>query len=196
MVDILSAGIPARAADWSDEERRSLADAQFITMKPVLYVCNVDEAGLSGNRHVDVVRTIAAEQRAGLVVICAEVEAEIAELDPADREAFLSDLGLEEPGLAVLAREVYRLLGLETFFTVGPKEIRAWTIPIGTRAAKAAGAIHSDFERGFIRAEVYRIPELLEHGSEAALKAHGRIRAEGRDYLVQDGDVVLFRFNV
>jgi GTP-binding protein YchF len=196
LVAALSAGTPARAVAWTDDERRSLSDAQFITMKPVLYVCNVDEDGLAGSPHVDVVREIAAGQDAGIVTICAEVEAEIARLEPADREVFLADLGLSEPGLSSLAREAYRLLGLETFFTAGPKEIRAWTVPVGTKAARAAGTIHTDFERGFIRAEVYRIDDLLTHGSEAALRAAGKIRAEGRDYLVQDGDVILFRFNV
>jgi ribosome-binding ATPase len=196
LVKVMQDGVPARAAGLSDDERATLADVQLITLKPVLFVCNVDEAGLGGNAQVDAVREVAAAQGAGLVVICAEVEAEIATLEERDRQDFLADLGLAEPGLAVLAREAYRLLGLDTFFTVGPKEVRAWTVRRGTRAPQAAGVIHTDFEKGFIRAEVYRIPDLLAHGSEAALRSAGKIRVEGRDYVVEDGDVMHFRFNV
>lgn len=192
----LSEGFPARTLPLNSDERETLRDAQLITSKPVLFVCNVDERGLEGNAHVDVVRRVAEESSAGLVVICAQAEADIAELDGSDREVFLSDLGLEEPGLAALSREAYDLLGLDTFFTAGPQEIRAWTIKDGTKAPQAAGVIHTDFEKGFIRAEVYTIPELLEHGSEAALKAAGKMRVEGKDYVVKDGDVVFFRFNV
>jgi ribosome-binding ATPase len=192
----LAEGNPARTLDLSDEERETLRDVQLITAKPVLFVCNVDEAGLAGNEHVDVVREVARQSGAGLVVICAQAEADIAELDGDDRLGFLSDLGLEEPGLATLSREAYALLGLDTFFTVNPNEIRAWTVPKGTKAPQAAGAIHTDFEKGFIRVEVYTIPELLAHGSEAALKAAGKMRVEGKDYVVKDGDVMFFRFNV
>ncbi|MDX1447609.1 MAG: redox-regulated ATPase YchF [Acidimicrobiia bacterium] len=192
----LADGNPARTLDLTAEERQTLTELQLITAKPVLFVCNVDEDGLAGNEHVDTVRDIAAEADAGIVVICAEAEAEIAELGDDDRDAFLADLGLSEPGLAVLSREVYRLLGLETFFTAGPNEIRAWTIRRGTRAPQAAGVIHSDFEKGFIRAEVYSIDDLLEHGSEAGLRSAGKLRVEGKDYVVRDGDVVFFRFNV
>ena len=196
LIGVMQDGVPARAAGLPDDDRATLSELQLITLKPVLYVCNVDEQGLGGNEHVDAVRAIADRDGAGLVVICAEVEAEIATLDEEDREVFLADLGLAEPGLAVLARETYRLLGLETFFTAGPKEIRAWTVRRGTRAPQAAGVIHTDFEKGFIRVEVYRIADLLEHGSEAALRAAGRIRVEGKDYVVQDGDVMHVRFNV
>jgi ribosome-binding ATPase len=192
----LSDGNPARTLGMTPDERETLRDAQLITAKPVLFVCNVDEEGLSGNRHVDVVRRVAEEAGAGLVVICAQAEADIAELEGADRIAFLADLGLEEPGLAALSREAYALLDLDTFFTAGPNEIRAWTIRHGTRAPQAAGVIHTDFEKGFIRAEVYTIPDLLAHGSEAALRAAGKIRVEGKDYVVRDGDVIYFRFNV
>ena len=178
------------------DERETLGDAQLITAKPVLFVCNVDEAGLGGNQYVDVVRQAAARSGAGLVVICAQAEADIAELDGDDRASFLSDLGLEEPGLASLSRAAYGLLGLDTFFTAGPNEIRAWTVRHGTKAPQAAGVIHTDFEKGFIRAEVYTIPDLLEHGSEAALRTAGKIRVEGKEYVVRDGDVVFFRFNV
>jgi ribosome-binding ATPase len=196
LVSVLEEGTPARLASWTADERALLAEAQLITMKPVLYVCNVDEDGLDGNAYVDAVRSIAAEQEAGFVVICAEIEAQIAQLDADDQAGFLSDLGLEEPGLAVLAREAYRLLGLETFFTAGPKEIRAWTIRRGTRAPQAAATIHTDFEKGFIRAEVYRIDDLVGLGSEAALRNAGRLRVEGKEYVVEDGDVMHFRFNV
>jgi GTP-binding protein YchF len=196
LVAVLAEGRPARSAVFTTEERKTLLDAQFITAKPVLFVCNVDESGLAESPYVAAVAEIAAERAAGIVTICAEVEAEIAELDDADREAFLADLGLEEPGLAKLARESYRLLGLDTFFTAGPKQIRAWTVRHGTRAPQAAGVIHTDFEKGFIRVEVFTIPDLLEHGSEAALRKAGKLRVEGRDYIVEDGDVMHFRFNV
>jgi GTP-binding protein YchF len=196
LIPLLDAGKPASAGVWSDEELVSIKEAQLITSKPVLYVCNVNEAGLGGNAYVERVRAHAATEGAGVVLICAKVESEIAELDDADRAGFLADLGLTEPGLASLARETYRLLGLQMYFTAGPKEIRAWTIPVGARAPQAAGVIHSDFERGFIRAEVYSIPDLLALKSEAALKANGKLRVEGKEYVVQDGDVMHFRFNV
>jgi GTP-binding protein YchF len=196
LVAALSDGTPARAIEWTPDEGATLGEAQLITMKPVLYVCNVDEKGLGGNEHVDVVRRIATEQGAGVVAICAEIEAQIAQLEPGDQAAFLADVGLGEPGLALLAREAYRLLGLKTFFTAGPKEIRAWTIRRGTRAPQAAGTIHTDFEKGFIRVEVYRIGDLVDYGSEAALRTAGKLRVEGKDYIVEDGDVMHFRFNV
>jgi hypothetical protein len=163
----------------------------------VLYVCNVDEGGLSGdNAYVKAVRTRAAAEGAQVVVLCAKIEAEIQELPAEDRPAFLADMGLPEPGLAKLARGVYALLGLQTYFTAGVKEIRAWTIPVGAKAPQAAGVIHTDFEKGFIRAEVYTVPDLIAAGSEAALKAAGKMRVEGKEYVVQDGDVMHFRFNV
>ena len=196
LVDWLGDDKPARSAEWTDEERKLLKEAQMITGHPALYVCNVDEAGLQGNEHVDRVRAHAEAEGSGVVVLCAKVEAEIAELDEADRAEFLADLGLKEPGLAVLARETYRLLGLQTYFTAGPKEIRAWTVRKGWTAPAAAGVIHTDFERGFIRAEVYTIADLLEFGTEAAMKAAGKLRLEGKEYIVQDGDVMHFRFNV
>ncbi len=194
---ILDDGKPARSGDFTEEEWASVRDAQLITAKPVLYVCNVDESGLpDGNALVDVVRARAARENAGVVVICAQVEAEISELAPEERAAFLDDMGLTEPGLNRLARATYDLLGLQTYFTAGPKEIRAWTIKKGTKAPGAAGVIHSDFERGFIRAEVYRVPDLVALGGEAALKSAGKLRVEGKEYVVQDGDVMHFRFNV
>ncbi|MBK7976600.1 MAG: redox-regulated ATPase YchF [Deltaproteobacteria bacterium] len=196
-VALLHAGKPVRAGEFVGEEADALKAAQFITAKPVLYVCNVDEQGLKAdNEYVKKVRTHAATENAGVVVLCAKLEAEIAELDPADRAGFLADLGIDEPGLNRLARETYRLLGLETYFTAGPKEIRAWTIHRGDKAPQAAGVIHSDFERGFIRAEVYSVESLLKHGTEAAMRAAGVLRVEGKEYVVQDGDVMHFRFNV
>jgi GTP-binding protein YchF len=196
LVGVLGEGSSARSAPWTPEERGLLDELQLITMKPVLYVCNVDESGLEGNDYVEVVRSLATAQGAGFVVICAEVEAQISQLEAGDREVFLQDLGLAEPGLSVLAREAYRLLGLDTFFTAGPKEIRAWTIRHGTRAPQAAATIHTDFEKGFIRAEVYRIDDLVEFRSEAGLKTAGKLRVEGKEYTVSDGDVMHFRFNV
>ena len=163
----------------------------------MLYVCIVDEKSLAtGNAMVDKVKARAKVEKAEVVVICAKVESEIAELDPADRAGFLADLGLPEPGLATLARGTYHLLGLQTYFTAGPKEIRAWTVPIGAKAPQAAGVIHTDFEKGFIKAEVYSIPDLKALKTEAALKAAGKLRIEGKEYVVQDGDIMHFRFNV
>ena len=197
LMGMLGAGVPARAADWTDAERASVKECQLITFRPVLYVCNVDEAGVKGNAYVDLVKAHAAAEGGRHVVICAKIESEIAELDdPEERAMFLGELGLEEPGLATLARITYELLGLQTYFTAGPKEIRAWTISKGATAPQAAGVIHTDFERGFIRAEVYSVPDLEQYGTEAALKAAGKLRVEGKEYIVQDGDVLHFRFNV
>jgi GTP-binding protein YchF len=197
LIDMFQVGTGARNAEWTEDEWASVLDAQLITSKPVLYVCNVDEGGLeAGNAFVEQVRSHAAAEGSGMVIICGKVESEIAELDTEDRDAFLEDLGLAEPGLHRLARATYELLGLQTYFTCGPKEIRAWTIHKGFRAPQAAGVIHTDFERGFIRAEVYGIADILEYKSEAGLKAAGKLRVEGKEYVVQDGDVMNFRFNV
>ncbi len=200
LATLLGEGRPARAGDWTDDERASVADAQLITAKPVLYVCNVDEDSLSEdgapNRHVEAVRAHAQAEGAGVVLLCAAIEAELSELEPEERTEFLADLGQSEPGLARLARATYELLGLQTYFTAGPKEIRAWTVGRGWTAPKAAGVIHSDFERGFIKAEVYSLEDLEGLGSEAAMKAAGKLRIEGKSYVVKDGDVMHFRFNV
>jgi len=197
LVAMLDGGKPARQGDWTPEERASIGECQLITAKPVLYVCNVDEDGLTGdNAFVKEVRARAALEHAAVVVLCAKVEAEVSELPEEDRPGFLADLGISEPGLAALAREVYSLLGLQTYFTCGPKEIRAWTVPVGCKAPQAAGVIHSDFERGFIRAEVYSVADLVAAGSEATLKATGKMRVEGKEYVLKDGDVLHFRFNV
>ena len=194
---LLDGGKPARAGRFTEEERPLVNEAQLITAKPVLYVCNIDEGGLSSdNAYVQSVRKRAAAEGASVVVLCAKIEAEIQELPEDDRPAFLADLGVKEPGLAALAREAYRLLGLQTYFTAGPKEIRAWTVRVGARAPEAAGVIHTDFERGFIRAEVYSVDDLVAGGSEAALRATGKMRVEGKEYVVRDGDVMHFRFNV
>jgi hypothetical protein len=197
MYEALNSGQPVRALTFAGEELDSMRQAQLITAKPVLYVCNVDEAGLTqDNPFVTAVRKRASEVGAGVVLISARIESEIAELDDADKKDFLESLGLAEPGLAVLARETYRLLGLQTYFTAGEKEIRAWTIGKGWTAPQAAGVIHSDFEKGFIKAEVYSIEDLEAYKTEAAMKAAGKLRLEGKEYVVRDGDVMHFRFNV
>lgn len=198
LVEMIESGTPARAGDWTADEWNSVTEAQVITSKKVLYVCNVDEgSAATGNEHTAKVQAFAAERGAGCIVLSAAIEAEIAEMDdPDDREMFLGEMGLEESGLARMAREVYALLGYQTYFTAGEKEIRAWTVKTGATAPQAAGVIHTDFERGFIKAEVYTIPDLEELGSEAALKTAGKLRIEGKTYVLKDGDVMHFRFNV
>lgn len=192
----LSAGRLARTMSWTPVEANLLSATPLLTARPVLYVCNVDENGLAGNEHTRRVAARAAAGGAGMVVICARAEADIAELEARERVAFLRELGLSEPGLATLARAAYHLLGLRTFFTAGPKEIRAWTVRSGATAPEAAGVIHREFQHGFIRAEVYSVVDLETWGSEAALRAAGKLRVEGKDYEIVDGDVVYFRFNV
>ncbi len=197
-LDLLRASKPARLTKPKDaEEAKALERAQLLTAKPVLYVCNVDEGdAANGNSLSAKVFEKAAAEGAGAVVVSAAIEAEIATLDPEDRASFLADLGLEETGLTRVIRAGYQLLGLITFFTAGPKEARAWTVPKGAKAPQAAGAIHSDFERGFIRAETIAFDDFVACGGEAGAKDAGKMRAEGKDYVVQDGDVLLFRFNV
>lgn len=192
-------GKPARIVDLSDEEKDALKDLPLLTAKPVLYAANVGEADISdpdANPHVAKVRQRAVEEGAEVVVVCAQLEAEIAELEGEDREAFLNDLGLTESGLDKLIRSSYKLLGLITYFTAGEPEVRAWTIRRGTKAPQAAGVIHSDFERGFIRAEVVSYEDLIQAGSYQAAREAGKFRLEGKEYVVQDGDVMHFRFNV
>lgn len=197
LAELLDSGKPARAGDWDEQELPVVMGAQLITAKPVLFVCNVDEDGYQGNDYTKLVQAHAESVNAGMVIISGRIESEISEMDdPADRAEFLADVGLEEPGLALLAREAYSLLGLRTYFTAGKKEIRAWTIKDGDKAPAAAGVIHGDFERGFIRAEVYSVEDLEEFHNEAALKSAGKLRVEGKEYVVQDGDVMHFRFNV
>jgi len=191
------AGTPLRAVDFTDAEREALRELNLITLKPVLYVANVAESDLGQETPLlQKVRAIAAEKKGEVVVICGELEAQISDLPPAERTDFLKEMGLEEPGLNVLIRAAYKLLNLETFFTAGPKEARAWTIERGSKGPQAAGKIHSDFERGFIRAETIAYDDYITLGGEQAARAAGKMRSEGKDYVVQDGDVILFRFNV
>jgi GTP-binding protein YchF len=193
----LSAGKPARSLSLSDDERKQVATFGLMTAKPVLYCCNVGETDLpEGNAWSNAVRARAEKEGAGVVILCGKVEAELAELPESDRGDLLASYGLKEPALATLARECYRLLGLRSYFTAGEKEIRAWTIRAGALAPEAAGVIHTDFEKGFIRAQVYSIEDLEKYGSEAGIKSAGKLRMEGKDYMVQDGDVMHFLFNV
>ncbi|MGZ8852991.1 MAG: DUF933 domain-containing protein, partial [Thermoanaerobaculia bacterium] len=190
-------GTPLRAVAWSDDERFLLCELNAITMKPVLFVANVAESDLGGDTDlVKKVRKIAGDKSGEVVVICGELEAQIAQLPQEERKEFLSGMGLPEPGLEVLIRAAYTLLGLETFFTASRKEARAWTIRRGSRAPRAAGVVHSDFERGFIRAETIGYDDYIGLGGEQGAKAAGKMRSEGKEYEVQDGDVILFRFNV
>jgi len=194
----MAGGRLARYLDvWTDEERLWLRDVHLLTNKPVMYVCNVHEKDLlAENAHVEKVRDIAAREGAKVVVVSAAVESEISELPEQEHHAFLESLGLKESGLDRVIHEGYALLHLITFFTAGPKEVHAWTIHSGETAPQAAGAIHSDFEKGFIRAEIMSFTDLDKHGSEAGVKSAGAMRVEGKDYVIQDGDVVYFRFNV
>ncbi len=194
--DKLEAGEPVRAAELSKEERVELRQFHFITAKPVLYIANVAEDGLEDNALVDAVRELAAAEGSELVVICNQIEAEIAELDDEERQEFLDELGLTEPGLNRVIRAGYKLLGLQQYFTAGPKEVRAWTIQVGAKAPQAAGVIHTDFEKGFIRAEVVGYDDYVDNKGEQGAKDAGRWRLEGKEYVVADGDVVHFRFNV
>ncbi|MGI8705534.1 MAG: redox-regulated ATPase YchF [Sphingomicrobium sp.] len=197
-LELLRESRPARLTKPKDaEEEKALRRAQLLTAKPVLYVCNVDEAdAASGNALSGRVDEKAKSEGAKSVVISAAIEAEIATLPPEERDAFLADLGLEETGLTRMIHAAYELLGLITFYTAGPKEARAWTVDKGSRAPEAAGEIHTDFERGFIRAETISFDDYIRCGGEAGAKEAGKMRAEGKDYVVQDGDVLLFRFNV
>ncbi|MEM6783908.1 MAG: redox-regulated ATPase YchF [Bacteroidota bacterium] len=193
----LAEGHPARTLETIDIERDFLRPMFLLTSKAVLYAANVAEEDLlEGNAYVEQVRALAAKEGAGVVVVSAEFEAQLADLDYEDRAEFLATAGVETPGLERLVRAAYALLGLITYFTAGPKESRAWTITRGTKAPQAAGVIHSDFERGFIRAETIKFAAYDEHGSEAAARDAGAMRSEGKEYVVEDGDVLLFRFNV
>ena len=197
-LELLREGKPARLTQPKDEEEaRVLTQAQLLTAKPVLYVCNVEEeSAAEGNAQSARVFEKAKAEGAQAVVVSAAIEAEIATMDPEDRAVFLADLGLEETGLARVIRAGYALLELLTFFTCGPKEARAWTIPVGSKAPQAAGAIHSDFERGFIRAETIAFDDYIQFKGEAGARDNGKLRSEGKEYVVKDGDVLLFRFNV
>ena len=197
LVAVLGSGKPARVAELTDDERVAARDLFLITMKPMLYVANVDEAGIAtGNEFTAVVEKRAKEEDSEVVRICGAMEAEIAQLDPAERKEFLEAAGLEEPGLNRLIHAAYRLLGLITYFTSGVQEVRAWTIKRGTKAPGAAGVIHSDFERGFIKADAYHCEDLFLYGSEQAVKERGLLKSEGKEYTVRDGDILFFKFNV
>lgn len=194
--DHLDQGEPMRAMDLDWTEWEKIRNLHLITAKPVMYIANVDEDGFDSNPHLDVVRELAAKEGAEVVPICAAIEAEIAVLDEEDKAVFLADLGLEEPGLNRVIRYGYQLLGLQTYFTAGPKEVRAWTTRVGATAPRAAAEIHTDFERGFIRAEVIGYQDYVDGNGEQGAKESGRLRLEGKEYIVQEGDVMHFRFNV
>jgi GTP-binding protein YchF len=196
---VLVEGKPARMVELDADEKKLIRSLNLLTLKNVLYAANLSETEISdpdGNPHFQTVKRIAAEEGAGVVPISAQVEAEIAELDDEERKAFLEELGLEKSGLDRLIAAAYRLLGLITYFTAGEKEVRAWTIREGTKAPQAAGVIHSDFERGFIRAEVVSYEDLIACGSLTAAREKGFLRLEGKEYVVRDGDIITFRFNV
>lgn len=187
---------PLRSLALTDDEKRLLKEINPLTLKPTMYIANVDENGFDNNPHLDNVKAIAAEEGAVVVVICNKLESEIAELDDDEKQEFLSELGMEEPGLNRVIRAGYQLLDLHTYFTAGVKEVRAWTIPVGASAPQAAGKIHTDFEKGFIRAEIVSFDDYIAHNGESGAKDAGKWRLEGKDYIVQDGDVIHFRFNV
>lgn len=192
----LDQGLPVRAMELSETERLPLKDLQLLTAKPVMYIANVDEHGFEMNPHLDAVRALAEKENSIVVPICAAIEAEIAQLDEADRADFLADLGLKEPGLNRVIRSGYKLLGLQTYFTAGVKEVRAWTTPVGATAPRAAAEIHTDFQKGFIRAEVIAYDDFVAGKGEPGAREAGRLRLEGKEYIVQEGDVMHFRFNV
>ncbi|WHZ20549.1 MAG: GTP-binding and nucleic acid-binding protein YchF [Rhodanobacteraceae bacterium] len=192
----LNEGKAARSVDLDDEERAAVRDLFLLTLKPLMYVANVREDGFENNPHLDAVRKHAAAEGAVVVPVCAAVEEELAQLDEADRGEFLASMGLSEPGLDRVARAAYTLLGLQTYFTAGEKEVRAWTVKRGATAPQAAGVIHTDFERGFIRAETVSFDDFIKYRGESGARDAGRLRLEGKEYHVQEGDVLHFRFNV
>ena len=196
--ELLEQGKSARAANLSEQEKVHVADCCLLTLKPVLYVCNVDEASVkTGNKYVDAVREAVKDENAEVLIITAAMEAEIASLETyEERQMFLGEMGLTEPGVNYLIKAAYRILNLQTYFTAGVKEVRAWTIIKGMTAPQAAGVIHTDFEKGFIRAEVIKYNDFITLGSEAACKDAGKMGVEGKEYVVNDGDLMHFRFNV
>ena len=200
VLEALNAGKPARSVEMDEDEQKIMAEVALLTTKPIIYAANMSDEdfsnGIEGNKFLEAVRKIASEENAGVLPICAEIEAEIVDMDAEEKEMFLADLGLEESGLDRLIKECYSLLGLISYLTAGKPEVRAWTITKGTKAPQAAGKIHTDFERGFIRAEVVSFDDLMKCGSIASAKEKGLYRSEGKDYVMNDGDVVLFRFNV
>ena len=192
----LSDGKAARMAGLDEEERALVRDMFLITMKPLMYIANVLEDGFENNPHLDRVRAHAAEEGAEVVPVCAAIEEELSQMDDADRDEFLADLGLSEPGLNRVINAGYKLLGLQTYFTAGEKEVRAWQLKRGSTAPQAAGVIHTDFERGFIRAETVAYDDFIKYNGESGAKEAGRLRLEGKEYIVKEGDVLHFRFNV
>lgn len=199
ILPVLEEGRPARAADLTDDEKKIARNFFLLTTKPTIYAANVDEDTLldpSKNPHVEAVRQHAANENAEVVLICAKLESELVALDAEERTEYLKDLGLESSGVDDLIKAAYKMLGLMSFLTAGEKEVRAWTIPVGTKAPKAAGEIHTDIERGFIRAEVVSFDELVRAGSEKAAREQGLMRLEGKEYIMREGDIVNFRFNV
>jgi len=195
--EVLDQGRPVRSLNLSVDDAAQLRDYHLITAKPALYIANVDEKGLSqGNEYLDRVKAYAAAEHAEVVPVCAAIEAEISQLDDDEKDMFLSDLGLEEPGLNRVIRGAYNLLGLQTYFTAGVQEVRAWTVKVGATAPQAAGVIHTDFEKGFIRAETIAYADFIQYKGEAGAKEAGKWRLEGKEYIVQEGDVMHFRFNV
>jgi GTP-binding protein YchF len=194
---LLDQGKPARLLELGEDDRRDLRELHLLTAKPVMFIANVDEAGLkTDNAYLTALRARAAVEHAVVVPVCAAIEAEIAQLDEAERDEFMRDLGLAEPGLNRVIRGAYELLGLITYFTAGPKEVRAWTVRRGSTAPQAAGVIHTDFERGFIRAEVIAYDDYIRYRGEAGAREAGRLRLEGKEYVVHEADVMHFRFNV
>ena len=193
----LESGIPARKLELDDEEKSLVSSFNLITLKPIIYALNVSEDDLiNGNEFVDLVSDMAKKEGSEIVVICAKIESELAELSTEEQEEYLNEIGIKESGLSQLIKKTYSLLGLSTFFTVGSDEVRAWTFKNGMKAPECAGIIHSDFERGFIRAEVISYDDLIKYGSENAVRENGKMRLEGKDYVMQDGDICHFRFNV
>lgn len=192
----LDQGLPIRGLSLDKDEKEILRQWHFLTIKPTLYIANVDEDGFANNPRLDEVKAIAASENASVVAVCAALEAEIAELDNAEKEEFLASMNLEEPGLDRVINAGYKLLGLDTYFTAGVKEVRAWTIHVGSTAPQAAGVIHTDFEKGFIRAEVIGYDDFIQFKGEQGAKEAGKWRLEGKEYIVKDGDVMHFRFNV
>ncbi|HET9047372.1 MAG TPA: redox-regulated ATPase YchF [Chiayiivirga sp.] len=192
----LDQGHPARAMGLADDEKLLLRELFLLTLKPVMYIANVREDGFSDNPHLDAVRARAEKEGALVVPVCAAIEEELSQLDEADRDIFLTDMGLDEPGLNRVIRAAYALLGLQTYFTAGVKEVRAWTVKKGATAPQAAAVIHTDFEKGFIRAETIGYHDFIKYKGESGAREAGRLRLEGKEYLVQEGDVLHFRFNV
>ena len=193
---LLDEGKPARAADLSDDERKAVRGFGLMTLKPTMYIANVAEDGFENNPHLEAVKKLAAEENAIVVPLCNQIEAEISLLEDEDRAEFLEAMGMEEPGLNVVIRAGYKLLGLQTYFTAGVQEVRAWTVKVGATAPQAAGVIHTDLEKGFIRAECIAYDDFIQYNGENGAKEAGKWRLEGKTYIVQDGDVLHFRFNV